>query len=290
MEDKLVAGPFGSQIRDGKVSLKSAIADARAKGASIGDAIREWRDAWEEGKHPRDGGKFASGPRNGGASAAHGTQQPDYKEAGKTRALVWKNHPRNTTLHTYHGPFRHEEHARAYATGMGLSQHNVASGPHGFHVVEAHAKPKASADTAPKSTLSPDPNWVSPPKFKAMTAASTAQDAFRSTIRSAMKRGMSARDAIEEGVGALAMKEGPFGSKILDGKTGLQSAIKCVCQAGGTMQDALRVWHDAHMGFAKLDHSLAHRKGVKNPAALAAFIGRKKFGAKGMAAKAAAVR
>jgi hypothetical protein len=71
------------------------------------------------------------------------------------------------------------------------------------------------------------------------------KDKFYTAIQDALKRGLSARDAIEEGVGALAMKEGPFGSKILDGKTGLQSAIKCVCQAGGTMQDALRVWHDA---------------------------------------------
>ena len=42
--------------------------------------------------------------------------------------------------------------------------------------------------------------------------------------------------------------------------------------------------------FAKLERSLAHRKGVHNPRALAAWIGRKKYGKKGMAAKAAAGR
>jgi len=47
---------------------------------------------------------------------------------------------------------------------------------------------------------------------------------------------------------------------------------------------------DEHEGFAKLERSLAHRKGVSNPDALAAAIGRKKYGAKGMAAKAAAGR
>jgi hypothetical protein len=31
--------------------------------------------------------------------------------------------------------------------------------------------------------------------------------------------------------------------------------------------------------FSKLENSLAHRKGVTDPAALAAVIGRKKFGA-----------
>lgn len=42
--------------------------------------------------------------------------------------------------------------------------------------------------------------------------------------------------------------------------------------------------------FARLSHRLAHRRGVRNPDALAAFIGRRKYGAKGMARKAAAGR
>jgi hypothetical protein len=32
--------------------------------------------------------------------------------------------------------------------------------------------------------------------------------------------------------------------------------------------------------FAKLENSIAHEKGVKNPAAVAASIGRKKYGTK----------
>lgn len=47
---------------------------------------------------------------------------------------------------------------------------------------------------------------------------------------------------------------------------------------------------EKHVGFKKLKGQLAHRKGVKNPAALAASIGRKKYGAAGMAKKAAAGR
>lgn len=42
--------------------------------------------------------------------------------------------------------------------------------------------------------------------------------------------------------------------------------------------------------FARLEHRLAHRKGVRHPRALAAWIGRRKYGAKGMAAKSAAGR
>ena len=46
----------------------------------------------------------------------------------------------------------------------------------------------------------------------------------------------------------------------------------------------------ARMGFAKLKRSLAARKGVKNAAALAAYIGRKKYGKAGMTAKSKAGR
>lgn len=40
--------------------------------------------------------------------------------------------------------------------------------------------------------------------------------------------------------------------------------------------------------FAKLEGKLAKRKGVENPGALAAYIGRRKYGAAGMAKMAAA--
>lgn len=43
----------------------------------------------------------------------------------------------------------------------------------------------------------------------------------------------------------------------------------------------------AHMGFGAVKAQLA-AKGASNPGALAAFIGRKKYGAKGQAALAAA--
>ncbi len=42
--------------------------------------------------------------------------------------------------------------------------------------------------------------------------------------------------------------------------------------------------------FDKLKNKLAHRKGVTDPAGLAATIGREKYGKKGMAKKAAAGR
>jgi hypothetical protein len=42
--------------------------------------------------------------------------------------------------------------------------------------------------------------------------------------------------------------------------------------------------------FSKLTTKLSHRKGVHNPRALAAYIGRKKYGKEGMARKAAAGR
>ncbi len=42
--------------------------------------------------------------------------------------------------------------------------------------------------------------------------------------------------------------------------------------------------------FSKLSNKLGKRKGVTNPDALAAYIGRKKYGKAGMAKKAAAGR
>jgi len=47
---------------------------------------------------------------------------------------------------------------------------------------------------------------------------------------------------------------------------------------------------DEHIGFKKLEGELAHKKGVSNPAAVAAAIGEKKYGKEGMAKKAAAGR
>lgn len=47
---------------------------------------------------------------------------------------------------------------------------------------------------------------------------------------------------------------------------------------------------DEHEGFEKLEHSLAHKKGVNDPDAVAASIGREKYGKEGMAKKAAAGR
>jgi hypothetical protein len=46
----------------------------------------------------------------------------------------------------------------------------------------------------------------------------------------------------------------------------------------------------ARIGFKKLKGQLARRKGVRNPGAVAAHIGRKKYGKKVMAQKAAAGR
>lgn len=47
---------------------------------------------------------------------------------------------------------------------------------------------------------------------------------------------------------------------------------------------------EKYIGFKKLKGKLAGKAGVRNPAALAASIGRKKYGAAGMAARSAAGR
>lgn len=47
---------------------------------------------------------------------------------------------------------------------------------------------------------------------------------------------------------------------------------------------------DAHEGFEKVERSVAHEKGVRDPKAVAAAIGRKKLGEKEMARRSAAGR
>lgn len=59
-------------------------------------------------------------------------------------------------------------------------------------------------------------------------------------------------------------------------------------RAPQTIWEAADYLHEKKLGFKKLKGKLAHKKGVTDPAALAASIGRKKFGEKGMAKKAAA--
>lgn len=58
----------------------------------------------------------------------------------------------------------------------------------------------------------------------------------------------------------------------------------------GQMQEVAKPVDEKKVGFKKLKGKLSHEKGVKDPGALAASIGRKKYGAAGMAKKAAAGR
>lgn len=54
--------------------------------------------------------------------------------------------------------------------------------------------------------------------------------------------------------------------------------------------EELNVVGEKHIGFKKLKNKLAHEKGVTDPAALAASIGRKKLGNKEMTKRAKAGR
>lgn len=74
------------------------------------------------------------------------------------------------------------------------------------------------------------------------------------------------------------------------GRNGANPCEKCNGSGWKDPKKHGKQMKDEHEGFAKLEHSLAHKKGVSDPKAVAAAIGRKKYGAKGMAAKAAAGR
>jgi len=336
----LKEGPFGSKVMDGKVELGRAIAETVAAGGTVGDALRVWRDAWEESKHPREGGKFAA------ASAAAtkelgATKTPHhlYEHPSGTYARrfdlskrspngymsvtqqkpISKFHPPHMNGHTS------PENAHKYLTARGYVQVNMQ------HDADPTREPLGNANSPLEGAegASDKPDWLQK-KFGAKDARAirdAVAEAVEATLASFKEgpHGSKVRDGkgaaggskaadvtteakgtlpervpagdAEEGGHDLALKDGPFGLKVLDGKTGLRSAIACVCQKGGTMGDALRVWRDTcamvkdkHLGFTRLEHNLAHKGGVRNPAAVAAAIGRRKFGAKGMARKAAAGR
>jgi hypothetical protein len=73
----------------------------------------------------------------------------------------------------------------------------------------------------------------------------------------------------------------------------IELALRGLRHLVGDVEDHEEEEHDvdeAHLGFKKLKGKLAHQKGVTDPAALAASIGRKKYGTAGMAKKSAAGR
>jgi hypothetical protein len=210
-------------------------------------AARKYHDAAER-EHAQNGEQAIS-KLHGQASGAHGVAALQHTYGGKSVFEPLSAHARELSIkaHSQDNPAKPRTHSVSMSERLrdiqmkrDLRPKNEVERSYGRKMP---TRVPGFRDTA--STLSPDPNWVSPPKFKAMTATSTAQDAFRSTIRSAMKRGMSARDAIEEGVDSLKMLDGPFGSKIRDGKSSLKSAIADVTREGGTVGDALRAWRDA---------------------------------------------
>lgn len=68
-------------------------------------------------------------------------------------------------------------------------------------------------------------------------------------------------------------------------KTGDASGSQIAPRSAFQMHEAPSA--DAHIGFKKLEHEIAAKGNVSNPAAVAASIGRKKYGEKEMAHKSA---
>lgn len=99
---------------------------------------------------------------------------------------------------------------------------------------------------------------------------------------------MMVRQALSEMAGPVVGHQPPLCQHIFSHKDrnniweNAMALSEAVCQKCGKSMDEVK------LGFKKLKNKLSHEKGVKNPAALAASIGNKKYGKKGMAKKAAA--
>jgi hypothetical protein len=96
--------------------------------------------------------------------------------------------------------------------------------------------------------------------------------AYRGSARDA------AREIVHEGSNGLH-----YAGKVDKSEPG---AVYCERCDGYYVKVPKSVGKDEHEGFKKLEGKLSHEKGVTNPAALAASIGRKKYGEKGMEARA----
>lgn len=157
---------------------------------------------------------------------------------------------------------------------------------------EAKKKKDAPDDKSPETSSAyiADPNFdLSCPLgadnlYKRQGAANmgtfTEEKALRAIIRKGISEALPPKKAtvVEKCDHSFVIPEalGVWGS--------LSRLSEATCEKCGS---ALK---EKHVGFKKLKRKLAHKKGVKNAGALAASIGRKKYGAKGMAKLSAAGR
>lgn len=103
-----------------------------------------------------------------------------------------------------------------------------------------------------------------------------SKEAFSHNVKTEMAAGKPQKQAV-----AIAYHE-----------AGEDEALHQEIEPGLKSQDLnekhAKFWEgDEHEGFEKVERSVAHEKGVRDPAAVAAAIGRKKYGEAEMARKSA---
>lgn len=99
---------------------------------------------------------------------------------------------------------------------------------------------------------------------------------------------MMVRQALSEMGGPVTGQQLPLCQHIFSHKNRNNIWENAMALSEATCQKCGKSMEEAKLGFKKLKGKLSHEKSVKDPAALAASIGKKKYGNKGMAKKAAA--
>jgi hypothetical protein len=225
------------------------------KGVMIGD---EWTPEARE-KYKRESGHSK-------------TQFPNtehFAEAGKTGKYAIRNE-KNGVGTGSHGPFGHKDNARAYAKAMGLNGKHIRSRTGGFTVEE----PLKTGDS------------------EAEQAAITNLHGLSRRIADRLARRKRVRDMEESSGGSSVYAVSP--STVSAANPAPAASVTAAKPDDVTVAplgaEGSNPTGDAHEGFARLENGLAHEKGVRDPAGLAAAIGRKKLGNKAFNAKARAHR
>ena len=229
---------------------------------------------FNESDHPRgEGGKFSvtkQGNKHVVSGHLHG-----YSNGGKT----FGSEP-------YQRAFKTQREAEFHAQKLHKQNQETLADR---SAMQAERKKKAESYLAQRKARSSGQKSLFDSMPKAIDILTQKGEKIKSALQKeyGSKRGESILYAGKNKGTFTGIDEDMSASPMQPSMTSSQPAMDCWAH--------MSKWHgkpatDEHLGFAKLENKLAHKSGISNPAAVAASIGRKKYGEAEMAKKSAAGR
>ena len=162
--------------------------------------------------------------------------------------------------------------ARGAAVGRQVAEGSVDESFEQWAKEEAEESEHKEKDELPKGALGPaDPHW-------AVASRATGKGTLLGGVKSSQSTPFVKREHAER----LAQTNKEIHQQA--GRTETEHRVKAVAPSKRSITP--HEVSDEHIGFNKLKGELAHKKGIRNPAAVAAKIGMEKYGKEGMEAKA----